>query len=1285
MLALLSQATMNTMEFQLKSLQLLLPLLINYKLDGECVAKALLLCFRLQDSRHPVVSNTANATFGQMVVCIFENLLSTDASAENSDLGVAKNQELENALLLFKDITALAMGDRGTYLNIEQMDKKLALELLDSILNSAPKLFQTNQHFLAIVKLNVLPMVIKSFNENGEFSLIVRVFRLVKVIILEFVRLLPIECEILLSMLVKILELEVYPSWQRVLVLELYKIFLSNMSLQETIFKLFDLNPNSDNLYSEICKGTCGVIFACWELLLYQLPNDWALSDSIAIRIQCLDQLDKGEAPLLPDMYAPLLAFQSILKLVEFYHEKVKSAGTPLSSISNQDTSNDTAANMFGNVKQNLFFSITLLAVSAIFDGFFELILSAMNSYMTASQILGFQENFEAMYLSLCCMSVTSRLLVNPVDYGVIPDDMKAIGLDEWKPNGRPTSISDRNILLLNTLLRFCSTWPDSLNSRHWFLLFGTLHMTDSILNEKSASATNAHHTEAKPFFLELYSNRTKRKNLSESLLTTFTDLSSTLFEKTRMLNSRSFLDFIKALCRLSYECLTIDPKKDANLDDELLYPITKLRQVALLNIDRILSSDNFSELDLIAFQLTEIAHNPDCGSKIRSQVIHAFGDIIIKASESRLFKAEPAEFHVSLLLKNLMMLDDVRGSKVETEAPGLALFLPEVRLITINIINRLLNSSGQNMNSSWLPIITILQKTLAQIKKPPISKSIDDEIVKVKSAQIFKAIFPCVSIICTDFVASLKPLALARFIETLTTCASLSDDLNLSLIAIGNLWSVYDYIIILKQQQSINESPFEEADTTKFETIKLDLSVLEGKLNGVVVDTLWMHLLNNLSALCLDSRFEVRNSANQTLFRAVSMNGNRFSLLSWHICLGQVLYPLLDNVFRMSVNSEMSNAMWDKTLNTTIEGVTQALIDFFSLLRNLGPIYLKYWKQLLDHYHVAALGGSKEVVRGAVVKVKSLSQRLKVLSLENNDCQLFIQSMVNEVYIAWTEIGIAIKKNSDFSSYDNQKEIPIPFIRLSDKKLRYLLIGRCEQETIFSFTSTVMELLPLMRADFGLEKCRECFSLLTDMISYHTMELTEFSPTKAANPKNKDLDAMTKSQSIMIEFLTAISEQNVNGEFDVDLANFYSDLISFPFLPFYSPNSPENSPKTILPCFVKPGVRKQTYVEFAAVSFGALKLLLEDPKIRLKIYNSDYYSSILGAIEISMKYRYSCPEKGSSREEPLWKIAAAVSQSVITATINDFEISGNFDSVDTKSILNAIASCVHSLFFYDW
>ncbi|CAG8707742.1 6919_t:CDS:2, partial [Racocetra fulgida] len=76
---ILNDLVFQGVEVQLKILQTIPPLINNYQsLQGDLLIDALLICFRIQDSKAVVVSNTAAATLRQLVINIFEKILLED-------------------------------------------------------------------------------------------------------------------------------------------------------------------------------------------------------------------------------------------------------------------------------------------------------------------------------------------------------------------------------------------------------------------------------------------------------------------------------------------------------------------------------------------------------------------------------------------------------------------------------------------------------------------------------------------------------------------------------------------------------------------------------------------------------------------------------------------------------------------------------------------------------------------------------------------------------------------------------------------------------------------------------------------------------------------------------------------------------------------------------------------------------------------------------------------------------------------------------------------------------
>jgi len=78
-------------DLQLKILQTVLPLLTNYdSVHDTILAEALLLCFKLQESRSQVVNNTAAATLRQLVIYLFDKVAIEDSKFDNDLSGNSK-------------------------------------------------------------------------------------------------------------------------------------------------------------------------------------------------------------------------------------------------------------------------------------------------------------------------------------------------------------------------------------------------------------------------------------------------------------------------------------------------------------------------------------------------------------------------------------------------------------------------------------------------------------------------------------------------------------------------------------------------------------------------------------------------------------------------------------------------------------------------------------------------------------------------------------------------------------------------------------------------------------------------------------------------------------------------------------------------------------------------------------------------------------------------------------------------------------------------------------------
>lgn len=109
--------------------------------------QALLLCFKLQDSRIAVVSSTAAATLRQLVMFVVDKMVEEDkqdsVDAKLVDpvtlpdgTTVALRTFARDAYSVFEDLCLLANSEKPHFLNLGYLHKTFALELIESVLTN---------------------------------------------------------------------------------------------------------------------------------------------------------------------------------------------------------------------------------------------------------------------------------------------------------------------------------------------------------------------------------------------------------------------------------------------------------------------------------------------------------------------------------------------------------------------------------------------------------------------------------------------------------------------------------------------------------------------------------------------------------------------------------------------------------------------------------------------------------------------------------------------------------------------------------------------------------------------------------------------------------------------------------------------------------------------------------------------------------------------------------------------------------------------------------------------
>ncbi|KAI9764256.1 MAG: hypothetical protein M1835_007604 [Candelina submexicana] len=356
------EATSLNLDIQLKILQALPTLLQNYAdgLKGELLGSALHVCSILQSSKTRVVNNTAAATMLQLLAFVFEKVVAEDKTTSDvptveelsgRDGPIHVRAAALDAYRIFNDFCLLINGQKPQFLRLSAMPQSFGLELIESVMSNNTALFLSHAELTHVLRIRLLPLVIKSLSEGLDFPLAVRMFRVLQIMIRRHIDVLVPECGVALGLLTQMLDPESTMPWERALCMELFKGVYAESGLTRKIYAFYDEDedgkpllrdqlaalvrlssekpaviglgyqsaapvgqPMSKDTLTEQAAveagGVAGIIGGAIGLNdsnTVGISIQWSL-----LRVPCMDQLDKAEPPALPESYIYSMALTCI-------------------------------------------------------------------------------------------------------------------------------------------------------------------------------------------------------------------------------------------------------------------------------------------------------------------------------------------------------------------------------------------------------------------------------------------------------------------------------------------------------------------------------------------------------------------------------------------------------------------------------------------------------------------------------------------------------------------------------------------------------------------------------------------------------------------------------------------------------------------------------------------------------------------------------------------------------------------------------------------------------------
>ncbi|KAJ3105375.1 hypothetical protein HDU97_008129 [Phlyctochytrium planicorne] len=980
--------------------------------------------------------------------------------------------------------------------------------------------------------------------------------------------------------------------------------------------------------------------------------------------------------------------------------------------------------------------SITLVK-SSIEDDLFYSILNTYQQYTTAVGLLGLSTYRDNLIGSLCRISLPPNT-AGTSDIAIVAKEISQFSMISGQAfinkllNVQNGILDERGVMCLRTVLAIVSNLTEVLDERAWFFALETLQCADNLvssgrLGKKELSSGALLKDDA---FKELSKVRPAAGAQSiDNHYISLQVLIRKLFESSNGFKDSCFDGFVRGLCRLAKETAAASgnatgSRPDAKLTEEKAFSLIHLTEVMVANISRILRP-NFDLWEYSLLQMVEIAHSANTSAAFRVFTCNAFGDIVIAGIQFA--KIEEGSEIEKVLFSPLQRLMGVPQSLpvttplsaekpiLDDDKPFRNIWFAEVQRCGLETLNKILQTNGHKLVDGW-PIVFEIIRSVFGISKnkrmdslKPLSAGIFSDQSGIESlpavgkiTTLVRVSFPSLQLICNDFLTSLDPLLIYDCIETLSCFGSFPEDVNISLTAVGLLWSISDHVLskrqVLEQESKANSQmgSFTELRPEKKHELQLKVpaeNLLSHTWTTGNTDVLWMHLLANLSQLCSDGRPEVRNSANQSLFRTISTNGRKLTLDAWDECIWNVLFPLLERVkvsservelmIRMQSSGEgpfiketRSNSVsvhhsrntaakqWDETKVLTLNGVTTSIITFFPVLIDLAEGFDRAWNLFLDYIKAWCLSGSTEVAVASLKSFKTLIRYPKDTPSAEADpkIQAFIEKRQKSLWrVAWDiwegigeSLAFAEEPESTSESLPGSKETLNSGRHGSFPPALRASYGSLTQETLVLFLSLFPEIFEIIRSSFGLFELRKFYSICSYLVLYHNVFPADTSTTRWRADHVNDLENCSPLQSAILDYVSGnkVSFSGIRGEPEATL----QVLASFIRYPFINKLKADSNPSIASPRS-ESNAQSFTYMALGKKSIQLLTTAFIDHSTVASIYSSGTFEFILGALSVPMKAKYNCPSPGVKDSTPLWRAAANTSVSVVQIGLQNIKL----------------------------
>ncbi|KAL9267410.1 MON2-like protein [Drosera capensis] len=594
-------------------------------------------------------------------------------------------------------------------------------------------------------------------------------------------------------------------------------------------------------------------------------------------------------------------------------------------------------------------------------------ILKGYQAFTQACGILHAVEPLNAFLASLCKFTIGIPMDAERKSALQSPGARRPESLVEQRES---IVLTPKNVQALRTLFNIAHRLHNVLGPS-WILVLETLAALDRAIHSSHA-ATQEVSTSVPRL--------TKESSGQYSDFNILSSLNSQLFESSALMHLSAVKSLLSALGQLSQRFLggsSSVGQASAQRIGSISFSVDRMTSILVNNLHRVEPL-----WDIVVGHFLELAWNSD--QHLRSMGLGALDQSICAVLGSD---------HFQLLISSRpskAALTGLRSLEWSVISPLRILYFStqsvDVRAGSLKILLHVLERHGEKLRYSWPDILQMLRSVADAPEKDLVTLG-----------------FQSLRVIMNNGLSTIPVDCLQVCIDVTGAYSAQKTELNISLTAIGLLWTTTDFIVkgLMHYPEGKGNvsvpSLSATADGEKCIEDGFGVKQINNKAHTVKVDPdkFVVSIFSLLQALGADERPEVRNSAVRTFFQTLGTHGQGLSQSIWEDCLWKYVFPILDRASHMAATSSRdewhgkelgtrggkavhmlvhhsrntAQKQWDETVVLIIGGIARLFRSFFPLLRNLS----NFWTGNISN-------GSKEVALAAIncLQTTVLSHSLK-------------------------------------------------------------------------------------------------------------------------------------------------------------------------------------------------------------------------------------------------------------------------------------------------------------------